>query len=128
MSTAEPVETLSRAQIEVFAAGLYRIASCDGIDPRERQIINEFLDQARASDLSGRHEELPFDPVHAYRILGTSWLRATFLRAAALLVNMDGRVTPEEREMIQWLMQAFGIHGTIETLCESISTEDFPSA
>lgn len=128
MSTAEPVESLSRAQIEVFAAGLYRIASCDGIDPREKQIIHEFLDQARASDLAARLEELPFDPVQAYRVLGTSWLRATFLRAAALLVNMDGRVTDAEREMIHWLMQAFGIPGTIESLCEAISTEDFPNA
>jgi uncharacterized membrane protein YebE (DUF533 family) len=127
MPTAEPIESLTRAQIEVFAAGLYRIASCDGIDPRERRIIEDFLKEARATDLADRLEELAFDPVHAYRVLGTSWLRSTFLRAAILLVNMDGRITEAERDMIAWLMAAFGIPGNVETLSAAISAEGFPS-
>ena len=128
MPTAEPIESLTRAQVEVFAAGLYRIAACDGIDPREQRILEEFLAEANALELKPRLAELPFDPVDAYRVLGSSWLRATFLRAAVLLVNMDGRISDAEREMIGWLMQAFGIPGTIETLCEAISTEGFPNA
>jgi hypothetical protein len=126
MPTAEPIESLSRAQVEVFAAGLYRIASCDGIDPRERRIIEDFLTEARATDLTDRLDDLPFDPVHAYRVLGTSWLRATFLRAAVLLVNMDGHISEAEREMIGWLMQAFGVPGNVETLSAAVSAEAFP--
>jgi hypothetical protein len=128
MPTAEPIAALTRAQVEVFAAGLYRIAACDGIDPREQRILAEFLVEAKAEDLADRLAELPFDPVEAYRVLGTSWLRATFLRAAILLVNMDGKVSEAEREMIVWLMHAFGIPGTVETLSAAVSAEGFPSS
>ena len=121
MSNAEPVDSLSRAQVEVFAAGLHRIASCVGIHPREREVIHEFLTEARATDLAERLDDLPFDPVVAYRVLGSSWLRATFLRAALLLVNLDGGVSDAERDMIQWLMRAFGVAGTVDTLGETLS-------
>ena len=127
MPTAEPIESLTRAQVEVFAAGLYRIAACDGIDPREQRVLEEFLAEANALDLKPRLADLPFDPVDAYRVLGSSWLRATFLRAAVLLVNMDGTISAAEREMIAWLMQAFGIPGNVETLTAAIGAEGFPT-
>jgi len=125
MPTAEPVDSLTRAQIEVFAAGLHRIASCDGQHPREAEVIAEFLKEARASDLAGRIDALSFDPVVAYRVLETSWLRRTFLRAALLLVKLDGEVSEAEREMIQWLMRGFGIEGTVDTLETTLSTDGF---
>jgi len=125
MPTAEPVDTLSRAQIEVFAAGLHRIASCDGLHPREVEVIAEFLKEARASELADRIDALPFDPVVAYRVLETSWLRRTFLRAALLLVKLDGEVSEAEREMIQWLMRGFGLEGTVETLESALSADGF---
>ena len=80
MPNAEPIASLSHAQVEVFAAGLYRIASCDGLHPSEKAVILEFLEEARAGDLAARLDDLPFDPVVAFRILETSWLRTTFLR------------------------------------------------
>ena len=125
MPNAEPIASLSHAQVEVFAAGLYRIASCDGLHPSEKAVILEFLEEARAGDLAARLDDLPFDPVVAFRILETSWLRTTFLRAALLLVKLDGEVSPAERDMIQWLAMAFGISGTVETLSDSVSTDGF---
>jgi hypothetical protein len=127
MSNAEPVDSLSRAQIEVFAAGLHRIASCDGIHARERAIIVEFLTEARATDLVEKLDELPFDPVVAYRVLESSWLRSTFLSAALLLVKIDGSISAAEAEMIQWLMRAFGVPGNVDTLASALSAEGFPT-
>jgi hypothetical protein len=40
---------------------------------------------------------------------------------------MDGRISDAEREMIGWLMQAFGIPGNLETLTAAVGAEGFPT-
>ncbi len=114
---------LSRKQIRVFAAGLYHIAACDGLDDRELQIIREFLSDAGAPDLGDELEGLSFDPVQAYQALESTWLRSLFLRAALLVIRQDGEVSDAEVETIDWMAEAFGITGGYKELIGQIEGE-----
>ena len=110
-------------QIETMVAGLYHLASCDGITPGEREIITEFARDAGAAGLNEKLESLTFDPVDAYRILETSWLRRLFLKAALLVVQEDGKVSTEEEEALTWIAEAFGIQGGFGALMHEIQGE-----
>jgi hypothetical protein len=114
---------LSKKQIEVFAAGLYHLAACDGVDESETRIIHEFLKDAGAGELIGSLESLSFDPVSAYQVLGTSWLRRLFLRAALLVIRSDGTVSSEEQEAIEWMAGAFGVEGGYLGLLDTLDGE-----
>ena len=111
---------LSKRQIEVFAAGLYHLSACDGITEEETSIIHDFLVDAGDPGLTESLAAMPFDPVHAYQILETSWLRRLFLRAALLVIQSDGRVSTEEQETIDWMASAFGIEGGYSVLVEEL--------
>lgn len=114
---------LSRSQIKVFAAGLYHIAACDGVDERELGIIREFLSDAGAPDLGDKLESLTFDPVLAYQALESTWLRSLFLRAALLVIRQDGEVSDAEVETIDWMADAFGINGGYKGLIGQLEGE-----
>jgi CBS domain-containing protein len=118
-----PMLELTRKQVEVFAGGLYTLASSDGIDPRELSVIREFLESVGAPDLAEKLPELRFDAVDAYHALQTSWLRGLFLRAALLLVRSDGAVTDKERETLTWMADVFGIQGGYEALVAKVEGE-----
>ena len=110
-------------QIETMVAGLYHLASCDGITPGEREIITEFARDAGAADLIDKLESLTFDPVEAYRTLETSWLRRLFLKAALLVVQEDGKVSVQEGEALIWISEAFGIQGGFSALMHEVQGE-----
>lgn len=114
---------LSRKQIKVFAAGLYHIAACDGVDEQELDIIREFLTDAGAPELSDELETLKFDPVVAYAALESTWLRSLFLRAALLVIRQDGEVSDAEVETIDWMAEAFGVAGGYSGLIQRIEGE-----
>ena len=114
---------LSRNQIQVFAAGLYHIAACDGVDERELTIIREFLGDAGAPDLGDDLSALSFDPVTAYEALESTWLRSLFLRAALLVIRQDGEVSDAEVETINWMAEAFGVKGGYKALIQKIEGE-----
>lgn len=118
--TAQAGFELSREQVSTFAAGLYQLASCDGIDDSELALIREFVEEAGEADLSGQLENLHFDPATAYGILESSWLRKLFLKAALLLVRADGVVSEAERENLQWLSMAFGVPGGYDALVADV--------
>ncbi len=112
---------LTSEQIEVFAAGLYTLASSDGVDDSEVAVIREFVEEAGAPELMGRLSELHFEPASAYRILETTWLRKLFLQSAILLIQADGQVSDEERETLSWIAMAFGIPGGYEEVAASVA-------
>ena len=121
MATATAEEFgFSRRQIETFAAGLYQLAACDGIDDREMTIIHEFLDETGAPEVAATLPDLPFDPADAYRILESSWLRTVFLKAALLLIRADGDVSDLEREQLEWMAMAFGVPGGFDAIVEQL--------
>lgn len=93
--------------IEVFARGLYHLASVDGMDEREERLIREFLEEA-GSDL--RFEDLPgtsFSPFEAALVLETQHIRRTFVKAAVAMVKADGVYSDAERHAIGELADAF---------------------
>ena len=49
---AEENDGLTREEVEVFAHGLYYIASRDGIDASEEKLIREFLEESNRSPAS----------------------------------------------------------------------------
>jgi hypothetical protein len=111
-----PGFSLSRPQIEAFAAGLYQLAACDGVNATEEALITEFLQDVGASDLASKLPDLVFDPASAYLLFETRWLRTLFLRSAVLVVRADGAVTEIERENLSWMSMAFGVTGGYEAL------------
>lgn len=112
---------LTKAQVEMFAAGLYQLASCDGIDQSETAIIHEFVTEAGFPELSESLAALTFDPATAYAVFGSSWLRRLFLKAAVMVIQADGDVTDAERETLAWMSVAFGITGGYEALVTEVA-------
>ncbi len=126
---ASPSEhTLSPDVAEVFARGLYYLASIDGIDARETHLIREFLTEANLALTIDDLATAGFSPTEAAYVLGTSWMRRTFLRAAVALVRADGTYSDAERHAIGQIADAFGLSnaefGDIEQQARSISLEN----
>jgi tellurite resistance protein len=96
-------------QIRMFAAGLYHVASVDGVDPRETNLIREFLADA-GSDVS--LEEItrtPFDAAAASQVLDSELLRHIFLKACVVLTQADGVLSPGEQGALSSIVAAFGM-------------------
>ena len=110
----------SREQVEAFAAGLYQLSKSDGIDEREMEVIKDFLDETGNQDLMSDLDGLHFDPATAYEVFESTWLRKLFLRAALLLVRMDGKITDDERESLAWMADAFGVAGGYEAIVSEV--------
>ncbi len=115
---------LSDDQVRVFAAGLYHLAATDGVSPGERALIEEFCRDAGAPALAAELDALTFDPVEAYEVLETTWLRTLFLRAALRVIESDGRVSQEEQEALHWMATAFGVPGGYEALAAHVRGGD----
>lgn len=111
---------LTAEQTEVFAAGLVHLAAIDGMTPVERALIVDWLAGVGRRDLIARLDHLTFDPVHAWRVLETSWLRGLFLQAVILVIRADHVITAAEREALVWLAHAFGVDGGYEGLLERV--------
>ena len=102
---------LSPAEVEVFARGLWYLATIDGeADPREEGLIKEFLDEAN-SDL--KWDDITsgeFAPMEAANLLETTFLRRIFMKLAVALVHADGVYTDNERRGIGEFADAFGMN------------------
>lgn len=98
---------LSPEVIDVFARGLFHLATVDGIDGREEKLIREFLEETGSSlayeDLKGS----AFSAIEAALVLETSHIRRTFMKAAIALVKADGVYSDAERKAIGELADAF---------------------
>ena len=112
--------TLTRPQIEAFAAGLYQIAACDEIHEKEVELIREFLTDTGAGELAAKLPVLYFDPAQSYAALESTWLRSLFLQSALLLVQVDGEVSENERDTIGWIARAFNIPGGYDAVAAHV--------
>ena len=100
---------MSPEEAEAFARGLYFLASVDEIHDREADLIREFIEETHAPV---KFEELgkgSFSIVEAAQVLSASYLRRIFVKTAILLVRADGRYSPEEREALGLVADAFHI-------------------
>lgn len=102
-------DTWNSERARVFARGLYHVATCDGLDPREAQALRVFLERTgQPDDLDALGEE-PFDYAEATEALDSTWLRRTFVQACRLMVQMDGVVSNAERDAMRALAAALGV-------------------
>ncbi len=100
---------LTPEEVDVFARGLYFLATRDGIDPREEKLIKEFLEEA-ATELTWKDlESSAFSPLEAAQVLETTYLRRIFVKAAVALVKADGHYSDNERRALGEIADAFAI-------------------
>jgi tellurite resistance protein len=104
---------LSLEEVDVFARGLYYLASVDNhLDDREVKLIEEFLtetgSQLTLSDLSQRQ----FSLYEAVQVLETAYMRRIFVKAAIALVYSDGVYSDEERRALGTVADVFGLSNT----------------
>lgn len=116
--------SMTPEEIDVFARGLHHLASVDGIDPRETELIAEFLRESGSSigldDLQGS----AFSKYEAVQVLDKTYLRRIFLKTAFALIHRDGRTTLAERRAIAELADVFGLSNLefVELENEALST------
>ncbi len=120
---------LDRQQIKTVAAGLWALAKADGVDTggHERALVEGFLRDSNAEDLIAKLDTLQFDPATAYTTLESTWLRKTFLQAAVMLVQADGKISDNERETLRWITDAFGVPGGLDVLLDAAQGQSFDS-
>ena len=96
--------------IEAFARGLYFVASVDGIEPREADLLRGLLRETESpltlDDLASKD----YGPSDIAAALETTFLRRVFIRAAVAMVKADGRFTDGERHALGQIADAFGMN------------------
>lgn len=100
--------TWNSSRALVFARGLYHIAACDGLEPREEAAITAFCEQVGILDHRLLDAE-PFDYAEAAQVLDSPWLRRTMIRAARMMVQLDGTVSTAERDALRSMASALGV-------------------
>ncbi|HEY8377926.1 MAG TPA: hypothetical protein VIK91_15625 [Nannocystis sp.] len=101
--------SLTPEEIDVFARGLYYLASVDGIDPREEALIAEFLREAGATTSLDELKDTTFSKYEAVQVLEKTYLRRIFLKTAIALVHQDGRTSLAEKIALAELADVFGL-------------------
>jgi tellurite resistance protein len=93
--------------IEAFARGLYFVAACDGIEPREEDLLRNLLRETEASLAYEDLVQTVFTPGDLANAIETSFLRRVFIRAAVAMVKADGKFTDGERIALGEIADAF---------------------
>ncbi len=102
-------DTWNTERARIFARGLYHVAACDGLDPREEAALRVFLERTgQPDDIEALGAE-PFDYAEAAQALDSTWLRRTFIQACRLMVQMDGTVSNDERDAMRAMAAALGV-------------------
>ncbi len=104
-----PNTTWSPHRATAFARGLHHIAACDGFDRRERASLQAFIDKIGLDTTPEALAAEPFDYAEAAAALDSTWLRRTFVQACRLIVQMDGKVSPRERDALRAMALALDV-------------------
>ncbi|RMH00453.1 MAG: TerB family tellurite resistance protein [Deltaproteobacteria bacterium] len=102
-------DSLTREEAEVFARGLYHLATLDGITPDEQRLLEEFVEETGLGTSISDLADPPFSPIEAAQVLETSFLRHLFLKTAVAMVHADGHYSDAERRALGEIADAFGI-------------------
>jgi tellurite resistance protein len=109
MDLFEEVE-LDQTSADVIARGLCTVAEVDGMDRRERALIEQFWrETTRRTDLPLALEDREAISADDLAVaLKRSPERRLFMKTAILVTWADGEVTREERESLQQFASALG--------------------
>jgi tellurite resistance protein len=98
-------------EVEVFARGLWYLATIDGnADDREQAMIREFLEETQSELSWSEVTRGDFAPLEAANLLETTFLRRIFMKLAVALVHADGVYTDNERHAIGEFADVFGFN------------------
>lgn len=114
-----PEMHLGERAAEAIARGLYAVAKADGIHEREAALIASFWSEVGggAKALAELERRPGIRATELQAALHEPTERTLFLKTALLLAWADGKVTPEERQVISEFADALGINPvTIEAL------------
>ena len=100
---------LSNEEVEVFARGLYHLASVDGIEKEEIDLISEFLEETGSSITFDDLKDSTFIPYEAAQTLEATYLRRIFILSAITLVKSDGHFSDAERRALGEIADVFGL-------------------
>lgn len=101
---------LTPEEIDVFARGLYFLASVDNnVDDREVQLISEFLQETGSGLTLDELKQRQFSFYEAVQVLEKTFLRKIFVKAAIALVHSDGVYSDEERRALGTIADVFGL-------------------
>ena len=101
---------LTPEEVDVFARGLYYLASVDNhLDEREVKLIEEFLSETGSGLTLEELKTRQFSFYEAVQVLETTYMRRIFVKAAIALVHSDGVYTEEERRALGTVADVFGL-------------------
>ena len=101
---------LSPEEVDMFARGLYYLASVDNhVDEREVKLIEEFLSETGSALTLDELKTRQFSFYEAVQVLETTYMRRIFVKAAIALVHSDGVYTDEERHALGAVADVFGL-------------------
>jgi tellurite resistance protein len=120
-------------EIEVFARGLWYLATIDGAsDPREEKLIREFLEETKSPLTWTEVTRGDFAPLEAANLLESTFLRRIFMKLAVALVHADGVYTDNERKAIGDFADVFGMSnadfGEIEQAGKRTGISELPAS
>jgi tellurite resistance protein len=120
-------------EIEVFARGLWYLATIDGAsDPREETLIREFLEETKSALTWTEVTRGDFAPLEAANLLESTFLRRIFMKLAVALVHADGVYTDNERKAIGEFADVFGMSnadfGEIEQAGKRTGISELPAS
>jgi tellurite resistance protein len=119
---------LTLEEVDVFARGLYYLASVDNhVDEREAKLIEEFLGETGSTLTLDELKTRQFSLYEAVQVLETTFLRRIFVKAAIALVHSDGVYSDEERHALGTVADVFGLSnaefGALEQEARRISLQ-----
>lgn len=100
---------LSAEELEIFATGLFFVASRDGVDAQEESMLRDFLKETQCPLPYEQLAELGFCPLEAAQVLRTTHLRRVFLKSAIAMSRADGQINDAERRALGEIADAFQI-------------------
>jgi uncharacterized membrane protein YebE (DUF533 family) len=127
MTESNAAGGLTPDHADIFARGLYFLASVDGIEDREEDLIKDFLSESGATVTFDQLKDSSFSITEAAMMLETTWIRRVFIKAAIALVKADGKFSDAERHAVGEIADAFGMSnaefGDVELEAERASLE-----
>ncbi len=106
----EPNSGLSTEAADLFARGLFYLANVDGMEPREEQLLRDFLGESGSTlSFDELKEDKAFSLHEASQVLETSFQRRMFVMAAIAMFKADGEFSSLERHALGEIADAFGL-------------------
>jgi tellurite resistance protein len=117
-----PEVALDTAQAEAIARGLFAVANSDGLHEREAALVASFWADVGGSPAAlaelGRRAAVTGEELAA--ALPTEPMRLLFLKTSLLLAWADGKVTNEERTVVDAFAKALGLASRVADLEGSV--------